>query len=84
MTVELIATDSHGRVSLNTHGHHAQYLAREEPDGTLILQPADDLTQAELKLLSNKEIMAQLAEADAHPERAIPWKRRTPHQPVTG
>lgn len=74
----LIEVDDRRRMSLGKLGRHSRYLAHEQPDGTLILEPAVVLTEAEARLLANKDLMAQIEEGRAHPERAVPRRRRTP------
>jgi prophage tail gpP-like protein len=73
----LIELDERRRVSLGKIGRHSRYLVREEPDGTLIFEPAVVLTEAEQRYLSNPALAAQIEDNRAHPERRQP---RPPRQ----
>ena len=69
MNGKLVQVDTRKRVSLGNMAHHSHYLAREEPDGSIVLEPAVVLTQAERAFLSNPELVETLREANAHPQR---------------
>ena len=68
VTPVLVELDSRRRLSLARVGRHSRYLAREEPDGTLILEPAVVLTATEAALVGRPELVEQMADA-AHSER---------------
>ena len=70
----LVETDARGRVSLGRPDR--RYLLHEEPDGTLILQPAAVVSELELKFLSNSALQAQIAYAKAHPEQRVKRRKR--------
>jgi hypothetical protein len=72
----LIELDDRRRVSLGKLGHHARYLASEQEDGTIILEPAVVLTEAEARFLTNSELVATIEENRQHPERSAPRPRR--------
>lgn len=78
MTDVLIELDTRRRVSLGKIGHHDRYLAHEEPDGTLILEPAVVMTQAERDYYANPEIVRSVEDSRARPELNRPRRRRTP------
>ena len=69
---DLIELDERRRVSLGKIGHHSRYLVREEPDGTLIFEPAVVLTEAEQRYLANRALAEQIEDNRAHPERRRP------------
>ena len=62
-TETLIELDSRKRVSL-TMGEPGRYLARLEPDGTIVLVPATVMTRMEAALLQSPEIMAAINRAE--------------------
>ena len=69
----LIETDSRGRASLGHPGK--RYILHEEPDGTLILEPAVVMTELERRFMENAVVQAQIADAKDHPEER---RKRTP------
>lgn len=69
---DLVELDERRRVSLGKIGRHSRYLVREEPDGTLIFEPAVVLTESERKYLANQALQAQIEDNRAHPERRRP------------
>jgi prophage tail gpP-like protein len=72
----LIELDERRRASLGKIGRHSRYLVREEPDGTLIFEPAVVLTEAEQRYLTNATLVAQIEDNRAHPERRRPRPQR--------
>lgn len=72
----LVELDSRRRASLAKIATHDRYLVHEEPGGVLVLEPAVVLTEAELRFQQNPELAAQVADALAHPEQAVPRRRR--------
>jgi len=69
MNGTLVQVDTRKRVSLGNMAHHNQYLVREEPDGTIIFEPAVVLTQAERAFLSDPSLVEALEKVNVHPER---------------
>lgn len=65
----MVELDERRRLSLGKVGRHSRYLVREEPDGTLIFEPAVLLTEFEARVLGNQEIVTQLRESQADPSR---------------
>lgn len=55
------------RANLARIAKHDAYLVREEPDGTLIWEPAVVITEAERRLLQDAALMAQIEETRAEP-----------------
>lgn len=73
----IIEVDGRRRISLGKLGHHDRYLATEQPDGTIIFEPAVVLTEAEEAYLRNAALREQIQDNRAHPER----RRKRPQQP---
>ncbi len=65
----LIELDSRKRAALGRLAHHDRYLARVEPDGTLILTPATVMTKQEADRFLDPEIVALVEEKMRHPEK---------------
>ena len=61
----LIETDSRGRTNLSKFSKNDRFLARQEDDGTIILEPARIVTAAEDRLRRNPETIKLLEEAEA-------------------
>lgn len=73
----IVEVDSRNRVSLSRLTHkHDRYIIREEADGTVILEPAVVLTQAERNYLTNPEVQAAVEHSRQHPEQRRPRPRR--------
>ncbi|WP_139809717.1 hypothetical protein [Mycobacterium avium] len=68
----VIEVDSRRRISLGKLGHHDTYLATEQSDGTIVLEPAIILTAAEHAYVRNTELQRQIEDNRAHPERRRP------------
>ena len=75
----LVELDHRRRVSLGRIGRHSRYLVHEEPDGTIILEPAVVLSETEARFMANTELVAQIEGNRARPERgrSRPARRRT-------
>lgn len=71
----VLTTDSRGRVTLPGRAN-STYLLKEEPDGTLVLEPAVVVSELERRVLANAGLAARLADAREHPERAVPRTKR--------
>ena len=73
--------DSRNRISLGKVKNRAErYRIVEEPDGTLILEPADLLTRNEQLYLSSPEIVAAVKRSNEHPELRRVYNRKTPRR----
>lgn len=72
----LIELDDRRRASLGKLGRHNRYLAREEVDGSLILEPAVVLSEMEARFLANRDLVARIEDSRAHPERRRPRRRK--------
>lgn len=71
----LIELDDRRRASLGKVGRHNRYIAREEEDGTVILEPAVILTEFEAKVLGSPGVVEKLRESQSRPRPEKPWKR---------
>ncbi len=65
----LVELDDRRRLSLGKIGHHSRYLVHEEPDGTIILEPAVVLSEAEARFIANSDLVAQVEDNRAYPDR---------------
>lgn len=74
----LIELDERRRASLGRLGRHNRYLAREEPDGTPIFEPAVVISELAARFLANRELVARIEDDRGHPERLRPRRRRSP------
>ena len=74
----LVSTDSQGRLVLQGHPNQ-RFLLEELPDGSIRLEPAIVMSEAQLEYLSNSGLRGVLAEA-----AASPTVRRGRHQRRTG
>lgn len=72
----LIETDNRGRANLSKFGKNARFLATQEMDGTVILQPAEVITAAEARLHRNPEAVADLKQFAAEPDNVQTVKLR--------
>jgi hypothetical protein len=73
----VIELDERRRISLGKIGHHDRYIVHEEPDGTIVLEPAVVLTEAEARFMANPQLLARIEDNRAHPERRRPRRRRS-------
>ncbi|MGY2066197.1 hypothetical protein [Blastococcus sp. SYSU DS0619] len=76
MPTTVIELDERRRVSFGKIGHHDRYLVHEDPDGTITLEPAVVLSEAEARFMANPALLAQIEDNRAHPERRVPRRRR--------
>ena len=67
MTAYFVELQDRKRANLARIAKHDAYLVREEPDGTLIWEPASVITQAERRLMQNEALMSQIADARSNP-----------------
>lgn len=68
-TRSYVQVQARGRVTLGKLATADQYLARREPDGTIILEPAEVMTAAEAKLLAREDIMSVVKANLDEPDR---------------
>lgn len=73
----LIELDERRRVSFGKLGHHRRYIAHEEPDGTLVLQPAVVLTEAQAGLNSRPDISTKIDDFLADPASNSVQRKRS-------
>ena len=74
MSDQIIETDARGRASLGRPDR--RYLMHEEPDGTLVLEPAVVVTELERRFMANGALQAEIGFAKAHPEEQVRRNRR--------
>ena len=82
----LLQLDSRGRISLGELAAGCgQYLATVEHDGTILLQPAIVMTQAELALAKNSDLSAHIERTLTNPATRVQRARpqRTGEGPGT-
>lgn len=79
MTDHLVELDERRRVSLGRIGRqeHTRYLVTEEPDGTLVFTPAVVLSELEVKLLANDEVVDSILANRTDPSRLVKRTRRS-------
>lgn len=68
-------TDDHGRVALPGH-RNQRFLMREHADGSLLLEPARVLSEAQYEYDTNPELQELLARALASRTTAAPRRTR--------
>ncbi|HEY3009502.1 MAG TPA: hypothetical protein VGJ63_15760 [Micromonosporaceae bacterium] len=73
MSEVLIELDERRRVSLGRIGRaeHRRYLAREEPDGTLVLVPAVVIPESQARLMANPALVEQIERTIAEPSSRV-------------
>jgi hypothetical protein len=72
----LIELDDRKRASLGRLAEPGQrYRVTREPDSTLIWEPVVVMSEAEVRLLANPELVEQIEDNRAHPERLRPRRR---------
>ena len=65
----LVTADPRGRVTVGQADR--QYLVHEEPDGTVVLEPAVVMSELERRFLENAALQASIEYARAHPEQRV-------------
>jgi len=75
---QLVELDERRRVSLGRIGRqeHTRYLVTEESDGTLVFTPAVVLSELELKLLANDELVDEILSNRTDSSRLVKRTRR--------
>lgn len=66
MTDILIETDSRGRTNLSKFSRNGRFLARQEEDGTIILEPVRIVAATEDRLRRNPHTIEKLERARAN------------------
>jgi hypothetical protein len=74
----IAVADSRGRVTVGEKG--ATYQMTRHDDGSIVLRPAEVLTTVEIAALKDAALQARVAESMAHPERKVPYRRRSPRR----
>ena len=65
----LVTADPRGRVTVGQPDR--PYLVHEEPDGTVVLEPAVVMSELERRFLENAALQASIEYARAHPEQRV-------------
>ncbi len=65
----LVTVQGRGRITLGKLADHDRYLVHREPDGTLILEPAEVMSLTEARLLADRELLEVVAKNISNPER---------------
>lgn len=68
--------DAGGRTILGRLARAGTYRATVREAGTMLLEPARLVTDAELAVLANPEVAQRIARVLDHPETAVTWDRR--------
>ena len=78
MPEQLVELDERRRESLGRIGRqeHTRYLVTEESDGTLVFTPAVVLSELELKLLANDELVDEILSNRTDSSRLVKRTRR--------
>lgn len=74
---QTLPVDGRGRVSLGRLVPEGvtQFLAHQQPDGSVLLEPAQVVSAAEAGVRRDPELLARIEDAAAHPERAVKLDR---------
>lgn len=75
MTTHFVELQDRKRANLARIAKHDAYLVREEPDGTLVWEPATVITEAERKLLQDAALMASIEHTRQNPTSLRPRDR---------
>lgn len=67
MPTHFLELQDRKRANLARIARHDAYLIREEPDGTLIWEPAVVITEAERRLMQDAALMAQIEQSRQDP-----------------
>jgi len=72
MDDHILEVDNRRRVSLGRVGRveHTRYLAHEEPDGSIVLEPVTVMPEIEARFLRNRALVDRIEDNRAHPDRA--------------
>lgn len=71
-------------MNLGKLAEHSRYLGHTEPDGTIVLEPAEVISVTEKKLLSDSKLISDIVDSRAHPEHLVARDRSSPRgQPST-
>ena len=65
----LVTADPRGRVTVGQPDR--PYLVHEEPDGTVVLEPAVVMSELERRFRENAALQASIEYARAHPEQRV-------------
>lgn len=72
-TITTIEVDSRGRTALGKVAERGTYKATRRPDGSVLLEPARVLTEAEIAVLADPTISAAIKAAHAGTSTSTPY-----------
>ena len=72
----VIELDDRRRLSLGKIGRHSRYVVTEQPDGTIVMEPAVVVTKAEAQLLAMPELIDRIENSQTRPEQYRPRASR--------
>lgn len=75
LTSHFVTIQDRGRVNVSRFATHEQYRVTVEDDGTMIWEPAETYTIAELQLLRNPELIESIKASLADPTRHVSRER---------
>jgi hypothetical protein len=79
----LIEVDARGRTSLGRlHAAAGRYLGELQPDGTVVLHPAEVMTASQAKLLARPDVMEAIDALAADPSSGV-RRGRPARRPTT-
>lgn len=70
----LVTADPRGRLTVGEADR--SYLVHEEPDGTVVLEPAVVMSELERRFLENAALQASIEYARQHPEQRVTRRPR--------
>ena len=73
--MSIALADSRGRITVAQR--NTTYRVTDLGDGSILLEPAEVLTRAELAVRLDPAFVAQLKHSAAHPEQLLPHRRRS-------
>jgi len=73
-TTRVITADPRGRMTVGQADQ--RYLVHEEPDGTVILEPAVVISDLERRFLQNAALQASIEYARQHPQERVSRRPR--------
>lgn len=82
MTSHFVTVQDRGRVNVSRLATHEQYRVTVEEDGTMVWEPAETYTIAELQLLANPELIDSIKKSLADSTRHVSRERTRERIPL--
>ena len=82
MELHFVTVQDRGRVNVSRLASHEQYRVTVEDDGTMVWEPAETHTIAELQLLANPELIDSIKKSLADPSRHVTRERTRERIPL--